>query len=323
MERSGGVTVSAVIAMIGSVVSILFGVGVVLIGIAMSRTPDSPLAGGQAFPLTTVLALEGIVLLGFGVWGIASAVGLLRLRNWARISVIVYAAMLSVICVFSMLPLLLWQFVTPLPLPAQEGVPPGMMTAALVITIAFALALAALSVWWLVYFNRAKIKAQFVDGAKVIVPPRRPVTITVIAWLMMVGSLFLLVTLFGRYPAFVFGFLLEGWGGAAFYVIYGIGGLAVGIGLLRFKPLSHTLAVCYYGFGVLNAAATLLVPGSFARMQSFTQNLIQGNSALPTALVEQYFKILMVWALLFTSAILWILLSRRQAFIRACQSPAT
>src|SRR5262245_36176240 len=94
MNRSGGITASAVIAIIGSALSILFGAFVVVIGMAM-RTRPIPVAAGPPVAIGAVLIVEAVLFFGFGAWGIMSAVGLLRLRNWARISILIYAGLLA------------------------------------------------------------------------------------------------------------------------------------------------------------------------------------------------------------------------------------
>jgi len=84
MKRSGGITASAVLAIIGSVFTILLG-GFAILGALLMRTmPNLPTTPAQPVPPVAFLLAESILFLGFGVWGIASAVGLLRLKNWAR-----------------------------------------------------------------------------------------------------------------------------------------------------------------------------------------------------------------------------------------------
>jgi hypothetical protein len=60
-----------------------------------SRAADAPVN------LRYVLAIEAVLAFGFGGWGLASGIGLIKTEEWARISTLVYAAILVFFCVRS------------------------------------------------------------------------------------------------------------------------------------------------------------------------------------------------------------------------------
>ena len=321
MKRSGGVTASAVMAIIGSVFTILIG-GFAILGALLMRTmPNLPTTPAQPVPPAAFLLAESVLFLGFGVWGMASAVGLLRLKNWARVSLLVFAGLLAFFSAIGALFMLLI-LVVGLPMPPQQNVPPGLMTSVFATMIVFALLLVALNVWWLFYFNRRDVKAQFMGEAAAAAPSRRPLSITIIAWLLIVGGIAAApVYLLASSPLFVFGFVIRGWLAGAIYSLLVLAGLLAGVGLLRMKAAAHSLAVAYYGFTLLNLATNILIPGSFARMLAVMKETVPPTPGTQFFLSEQFFWFIMFCGLLSAGIPLWFLITRRQAFLDACKAP--
>ncbi|MCI0628028.1 MAG: hypothetical protein L0387_41310 [Acidobacteria bacterium] len=321
MKRSSGITASAVIAILGSVFTILLGGFAVLSAMVMRAMPNLSTPPGQPappVPVGAILIAESIFFLGFGAWGIASAVGLLRLKDWARVCFLVYAGLLTVFSIFGALFMLLF-LVVGLPMPPQQHLPPGFMTGILSAMIFFELMLVTLGVWWLFYFNRRDVKTQFMGEAAAALPSRRPLSIIIIAWMLIVGGLFSPFYLLFSYPAVFFGFALRGWAARLTYFLMVLAGLLIGIGLLRWKPAAHTLAVVYYGFSLLNLAGSILLPGAYPRIQALMQEMLPAGSRSGSELTEQFFWFGILLGLLGTAVPLWFLITRRQAFLDACQ----
>src|ERR1700736_4002486 len=91
MARSTGITVSAVVVIIGSAFTVLCGAMILVASVLVlisSRAADAPVN------LRYVLAIEAVLAFGFGGWGLASGIGLIKTKEWARISTLVYAAIL-------------------------------------------------------------------------------------------------------------------------------------------------------------------------------------------------------------------------------------
>src|SRR5690349_4561697 len=93
MPRSAGITVSAVVVIIGSAFTILFG-ALMLLGSALI-SKSSP-AANLPINVGAVLIVEAAIIWAFGAWGLAAGIGLIYLKRWARISVLVFAAILVV-----------------------------------------------------------------------------------------------------------------------------------------------------------------------------------------------------------------------------------
>src|SRR3954447_8443463 len=95
------------------------------------------------------------------VWGIVTAVGLLQLKNWARISTIVISVLLIVFGAFGVLTSMVF-FLKP---PPGNGVDPKFFAVMGVVAGMFALAEIGVGIWWIVFCNRAGVKTQFLPQA--------------------------------------------------------------------------------------------------------------------------------------------------------------
>jgi hypothetical protein len=297
-NRSAGVTIIAVLALLGS--AVLLGLAA-LVAIAMFvRPPHAP----DASPLPPMFykALPFAAPLFYAlpaVWGIVTAVDLLRLRNWARISIIVFSVLLIVFGGFGMLTSVA-VFLMP---PPGRGLDAKALSYIGVATGLIALIQMGIGIWWLVFFNRPKVKAQFVPSylqapasvsgeapyrldmpySATLPPPgpdsvapspaivarraaTRPLSISIIAWYMLASCLFIPVSVFLHSPTFLFTVILTGWRAAAFFLVYAALIIYIGTALLRMKPAGRLTAIGYFIFTFVNLAVFYFAPGGRARM---------------------------------------------------------
>ena len=99
MKCPTGVTIIAILGFFGAALLLVVGLAICLGGAMVSRmahTPIGMMAGMGG-------ALVGVTLLGFAALGIATAIGLLKLQNWARILTIVMAGMTLLVAALGML----------------------------------------------------------------------------------------------------------------------------------------------------------------------------------------------------------------------------
>lgn len=157
------------------------------------------------------------------------------------------------------------------------------------------LAQLGIGIWWLVFFNRAKVKQQFPllpalvtaapwqasypsETQSVSVPaaeqntPRRPLSLTIIAWLLLVGCLCVPVNLALRAPAVLFTKVLGGWPAVSLNILVGLLLLYIAVGLLRLKPIARRVGVGYFLFTLVNSAVFFLAPGGRARLVDLIDN---------------------------------------------------
>src|SRR5262249_10191756 len=149
------------------------GVFMVSSSITARHMPILPPAAGQPVPAiapAVMLAFISIFYIGCGVWGIVSAIGVLRLRNWARICFAVFGGILCFTSVSGMFGLLMAMRFVPQTVPNGSDVPPGLITSIFVVVGIFGLLCAGLGIWWIMYFNRSKVKVQFLGEAAASAP---------------------------------------------------------------------------------------------------------------------------------------------------------
>jgi hypothetical protein len=303
MNRSPAVTVSAVIALIGSILTLLMGILMLVIMVIAPIPQSAAIPASPEFSKVLFAALSLIYILP-AIWGIATSIGLFRLKNWARISMIVFSVLLILMAGFSGLISML----IPTPSSAGTHAPASIMVGVRIFMGVFWLSLLGVGIWWLVLFTRAGVQAQFAQRsiamAGLPVPTgepiqmlasasqpgsKRPLSITIIAWLMLVGCAFIPLSFFMKTPMVLFTRLITGWAAFALLAIYGLLTLFAGIGLLRLKSWGRTVAIALYVFGFLNGFVFYFAPGGHARAVSLMQTQRAVFPWLKTVPAEQQF----------------------------------
>ena len=170
MKKPFGVTASAVFALLGSMLMLGFCVVVLLVLVlSPGRGPIPPEARlGMGL---------GLGIFGFlGAWGTATEVGLLRMQNWGRISLLVFAAILALTGVVAPPAILL----IPAPQTAQPNYDPVRAGMALFYGV-----LGALGVFWVYYFSRRATREAFA-GVVTAESGGRPLSISIIGWWLLI-----------------------------------------------------------------------------------------------------------------------------------------
>jgi hypothetical protein len=250
------------------------------------------------------------ILAALSAWGIWTAVGIFRRRGWARISVVVFAALLTFIGASASLVILF------MPFPAQGGVSQRIMDAARWGIAGFYGVLAVIGVWWLVLFNLGSTKEYFAQ-ASTSEPPARPLSVSVIAWWLLAGSLMCVAPAVMRVPAVVFGVVMTGWGALAAYLVFVVAQLLLGTGLLRLKEPARLAAIAYFCLTALSAVLALAPPGFAARMQIMQREMPR---LYPTATSAQTFQsgwVFVLPGIALAAVPVWILVRQHGAFVKS------
>jgi hypothetical protein len=302
MKRSAGVTVIAVFTLIGSGLMLLMGI-LTLVLMMLAPLPSSTQAQAPPAFMRAIFFFLFLMYLLPAVWGIATGVGLFRLKNWARISTIVFSVLLiGASCFAGLITAMM-----PLPSTPTSNLDPAVTSAVRIVMGAFWLFLSGIGIWWLIFFTRAAVSGQFVaarspataglsgpppalSGAIQEVSaipeqpgPKRPVSITIIAWLLLAGCILMPLNILVHAPAVVFTKLLTGWAASLCYLGYAVIHFFTGRGLLRLKPWARQAGIALYGFGFINMIAFYFTPGAHARMLALMESQ---NSMFP------WFKVL-------------------------------
>jgi hypothetical protein len=319
-QRPAGITAAAAVAVLGSIGTFLFAGLMGLNALVLSTSPAAaPLPNQPATPPIALLAIIAIAYSGFGVWGIASAVGLLRLKNWARRCFVIFGVLLAFVSVFMTAGSIVAGVVAPAAAQLPSNVPRGLITGVFLAVALVGLICFGIAIWWLVYFNRPAIKAAFMGEVVASEPPQLPLTVTIVAWLLMTGGVIGAVEMFTPYPLLVFGMVLRGLPASLALALFAAVGLTAGIGMLQKRVDAHSLAIGYFGFGVLNVLSYFVVPGALARMEEVYRET-QGSQAPPAAFTNSIMMFALFIGFAGCSAILLLLIKSRRPFVDACQS---
>ena len=249
---------SAVVALMGSAAMLLFG-GLFLLAASLGISRANETA--SLMPLKPMMYVLGGLCLALSAWGTSTAIAILLRRRWARISMLVFAGLLAFGNASAMLFTLLAQL-----LAVFQNRPAEM---AGWVAVGFTGALAALGVWWLALFNRSRSKEYF-EVEEALNERARPMSISVIAWLLWIGAAFTAIVAVLRSPAMMFGIILTGWLALVVYAVLAAVQIYLGRGLLHLHEKARIAAIAYFCFGCVNIIASLVGPG-YAKMMSQMQ----------------------------------------------------
>lgn len=332
MQRSAGVTVSAVVVFIGC--------GLTLLGVlSMVATMFLAPAPFETQPMARVgVGMDVVLGLGFAAWGIATGIGLLNLKEWARISMIVYNALLILFCVVPML------IVPIVPMATSDDLPTDFRPIFITCMEGLLGVFVVIGVCWIIYFCRKSVKAQFrpqlagVSGALVggqypfagaytapIPPavlalveesgPKRPILISIIAVLMLVGGVMTPLVLLMHTPVVMFGVALHGAGAAISTLLLCGLNVAAGVGLLQMRRWGWAIALAGETIGAINVACMIIAPGALDMIYRYQAQQYSMPDAMDT---EPFFQSIMRFSLgfgiLFAMAMIAALVKYRKAF---------
>jgi len=335
-RRPSGVTLSAVVLGIFDLFLLLGGIFYVVLAVLFAGSSFiPPTAPGQpALPphlLPAVMGFIAALMLLCAVWGISTFVGLLRMRRWASISIMIIGGCLAMVSLFELMGCILAQSTMKnLVLPPNSGsanlVPPNpaALQGAFYFLDALCLGVAAIGIWWIVYFARKKTRDAFaqtplgvtlhntaqlnpatpITDFSVAQPlqavepgvaptpvevqpapeaPGRPISMTIVAVLLLLGSASLMFCCLVPYPQFMFGILITG--ASKYLLLIAMAALyaVAGIGLLRRIHFGWLLAAGMQILGLLNLL-TFLSPGVRARYMGLMQTISKASApAMPDA----------------------------------------
>jgi hypothetical protein len=326
-KRSASVTTAAVVAILCGLFLLLC-CSVIFLGFLLAKLPGA----ASEFPPAMrymMLGAQGFMV-GLSLWGVATGFGLLYLRKWARISILIWGG-LSVFFGVCGIPIAYVMLLSPNPntptLPVE-----GMQAIRGVLLVIYGLPF-VIGVWWLILFNRKGVQAQFAGSAfpaDPSVPPKPacPLPIAVLAWFYISSILNLLFLPFfpSNVPVFVFGLILPGTMGRAILILSFLAFFAAGVGLLKLKPWSYTLILVLQLFWLASTAVSMLRPTYKAAMQSFLEQY-EASFHLPTSQYSanpfiQYFGWFMVFGMIFAGVILGLFVYYRPRFLEAASRAA-
>jgi hypothetical protein len=342
-QRSAAVTASGVIAILGSLVTAI-GILIGIMGMLLASrfpNPEMETMPGIRAMIVAVMA----IFFGITVWGAFSGVGLIRFRNWARISVLVWAGLMAPFCI------LVIAFIAFMPMPPS---PNPMLTGSILhlVTIVFYGLPLAIAVWWLILFTRPHIVAQFkpalaagtgdpfgaipvtamADGSVAPVAyavpaplpaPSVPIPIIVLSCFFLLSSLSVFFIFFTHMPAMVFGHAYTGLTGSVIYAAWCLLYAIAGVGMLKRVSWTYSVAIALQVVGIVSGIMTLLSPN----FDTMMRRAMSAMGAAPPELYQMpsmtHLRGFSFLGLLFPLAILGFLAYYRPRFLEACAAKGT
>ena len=298
MRRPIAVTASAIVAILGSTLALIFAAGAfasLFIATATPRPAD-----------TTPGIIIGAALIAVAATiGLLTAVGLFRLRPWARTSILVFAGFTAAASVFSLF------LMTTVPMPPDISAA-TQQTFRRTFAAIFGVPL-AIAIWWLIQFNTASTKAAFASG---IPGPAgaRPLSISIIAWTSLIGGLTSLVPIFTRAPAFLFGAQFNGWAAGVIYAVFAAISIYVGKGLLDLDEGARVVGIGWFSFSIVHLAVIALVPPVRERMFAMQQAMIQNQPNPISFDLGTAMNVGFGFGAIVTGLCIWFLIRERAAF---------
>ncbi|MGD0306982.1 MAG: hypothetical protein ABSC71_19330 [Candidatus Acidiferrales bacterium] len=342
MKRSAGITITAVIDFVGSAFTLFTApMSVFVLAVQSIIPPSRPGAAPIEIPsmLHYMQIAAVLIFVLAAAWGIATGVGLLKLREWSRISQLLFAGLIALIGVSSAMLMLAIQLPVPVNDPHPETAAHVLQITRFFIAIFYG-GLAALGIWWLYYFTRRPIRDEFrtrsgasvavVDGLPGGIPRgstepfpgpmnrARPVSITIIAALMLLRLLSFVALPFVRVPLLFFGSIIAGPAGTALLMLFGLVQGIAGYGLLKMKMWGRNLAIAVELTNVANVVATGLLPGSQANFDSAMQQIYaQWNLPANVPMIHFPVALMMLPAIPVLLVVLYFLIKEKPAFVEA------
>jgi hypothetical protein len=330
-KPSASIIAAAVVEIVGSLLAVL---GTAMAFLAFRFLPKPP--SNPQLPPAFKASMEVMMIFFFtlAIFGIFTGAGLLRLKNWARITTLVWG---GITAFFSALTLVVALF---MPLPRTLNQPPGIdHSIRIIMAISYGIPL-VIGIWWLMLFNRKRIAAQFnssrarlAPDAPILpgesfpyaAPPRSaksscPLPVAVVAGFSILGSFSILFVFFTRLPAMIFGLAIHGPLGTWILVLAGALNLIAGIGLLLLKPWSHALSLALQFFWLSSGTVTILSPNYDTVMREAIRSSPMWTSH---SFPYEYFgpmKAFSLFGLLGPVVILLILLFYRARFLEAASA---
>ncbi|HEU4996743.1 MAG TPA: hypothetical protein VFT29_18130 [Gemmatimonadaceae bacterium] len=298
MSRPAGTTVSAVVALLGSVFTLLF--AALMLTTAFMPRPQTTPPGFANIALGSAAFLA--VLAALGLW---TSVGLFRLRPWARTSILVFAGVMAVTSLLSLI------FVLLMPMP--PGTDPAVARFVRPMTLTMFGVPFLIGVWWLIQFNTRTTREAFAAGVVASVPAR-PMSVTIIAWANIVGGISSLFPIIARLPAFLAGLTLTGWAAGVLYAFFGAIGIYIGRGLLELRERARLLAIGWFVVSLIHMAVVTFVPVVRGRMLEM-QKSIAGPQAQASPFDTAVFtKVMFGFVAVLAVTAIWFLIRNRAAF---------
>jgi hypothetical protein len=261
MKRPFGLILSAIILGLSALFLLIMTAVMAVAALSSSHQPTTAM---PHFAMFLILGLSVFYAI-LAVWAILTVIGILRLRTWARYSILIIGSGLACLGVLLTLGTILSRnmFAS---LPSRTSAPdPHMMAALFTILIAIYVVMAAIGIWWLIYFNLRSTRELF-QASESALPPnstasslsQRPTAITILACFFLFCAACCGLLVFAPFPGFLLGFILPTKAAHVLYLAFALITALIAYGLLRLKEYARLATIAFLLFGVFNVLLSLL-----------------------------------------------------------------
>jgi len=320
MKQSGPTSAVFVAAIVGILVSLF----TILIAVA-SIAGMSMLALEATPPFAKTLAVTMMGLFGgLAIFGIFTSVAVLRLKSWARVSMLVWGGVMAAFCGL----ILLFTAFVPLP-ETPAGASVSLPFLRLLISAMYGIPF-LIGIWWLLLFNQSAVKERFlagaiVDGQPVSNPqPRCPLPLAILAGFTIFSAGFSLLLPFTNFPVnpILFGYRFQGVFGVVLFYLSAALVLAGAIGMLRLKRWSYPLMLAQYFFWMASGTITLVRPNYDLNLHEMLAQMNLPEGQMGQAAIAQT-RVFGVLSLIPGVLLIWLMLYFHTRFVEACAAKET
>ncbi len=292
--------------------------------ILFSFSPHFALSPALPDYIRPVLVFFWIFLLLCALFVIVVGIQVIRLRNWARISLLTTAGLMLFFGLMGIVVIFVTLFIST---PADPRVSQGFLAAILAVIYGLP---TAVSIWWLILFTRRSVAAQF-HASAALEPPRSPsdmavfnnpecpLAIRIAGWYL--GSFVIVIPFIpflpNSIPAAYFGHMYFGPAAIAIYILNFALISIPGIGLLLLKRWSYPLTIASQLLASANAICTTLSPSYDANVRAMFDRMNIPSLPSSTAQMLHYSRYFSLIGLVFPIAIVVTLVVTRHKFYEA------
>ena len=346
------------------IVAILFGalgaLGAIFVEISMHIVSHiAPADDGVPFPQAAraMASVTWLFLFLLAIFGIFVGAGILRRRNWARISILIWGGLMAFFSAITMAATFFVMNNLPPTLPNAAETASFMAVFKWVLALFYAIPL-GVGIWWLILFTRGAVVDDFnplsarlhpgqtldASGFPQELPPPPsyvpggpacPLPLLIIAGLDIFSAVSMLTLLIVPYsfisaiPLFLFGHAFHGGLALLFLVLLGIVYAVCGVGIIKLKPWALDPLIWCQALFFLSGIVTFLNPQfmstmkeAIAKMMPKIPNLPAGVDLPPNVFPfsDTYFKAMMAFGFLFAAAMLAVLIVYRKRYLEAARA---
>jgi hypothetical protein len=332
MKRPVGLILSAIVLSLVALFLLLTAALMTLAGIFAGHQLSTPAVPHFALYLMIAFSVLYAVL---ATWAILTVIGIVRLRSWARYSILIIGGGLAVFNILAIAGTVAGALLTRTMLPTlqaqQPPVDPHIMSVVFLVMTAIYLLVAGVGIWWLIYFNLRSTRELFSNQAMLHSPTgststssstgrlsQTPTAIKIIGGFFLFSGVTCLLCVFLPFPVFLLGFILPPVAGHVIYLCFALLAAWIGYGLLLLKESARRLTIGFLLFGCCNVVLATL-PSYQAQLRLYMTQLapyipaMPGQPQMPFS-ISTIILLSCIWSLIVYGLIFWLLHRHRAAF---------